>query len=152
MSQEQPGGTRKRRQFTGIPKKIIRTIIVLFSLYLLLYISGVLHYLNVFIYPSRHNALTLLFVLSLTYLLFPATKSAPRDRLPWYDALAIVLSIVVNLYIIINCITIVERSYMLPTGMEQIFTVIIVVLLLEGVRRTTSPVLAIIGLIFFIYP
>ncbi|MFC2003530.1 TRAP transporter permease [Chloroflexota bacterium] len=152
MSEVGSGATGGKRQFKGVAAKVIRVVTVVFPIYLLLYASGALIYLGAFIYPIRHDALTLMFVLVLAYLLYPATKSAPRDRLPWYDAVAIVLSIAVNVYIIINCIVIVTRPYTLPTVMEQAFSVILVVLILEGVRRTTSPALAIIGLIFFIYP
>lgn len=153
VNQSQPSQEgRRRRQYTGAPAKIIRAITVIFPIYLLIYISGVFNYIGIFIYPVRHDALVLMFVLIMTYLFFPATKGAPKDKLPWYDAIAIVLSIVVNLYILINSVWIVERTYMPPTIVEQVFTLIIVALILEGVRRTTGLALAIIGFIFFIYP
>lgn len=142
----------KRRKFSGIPGKIVRAISILFPIYLLLYISGVFNYIDIFIYPVSHRAATLTFVLVMTYLWFPATKGSPRNRLPWYDAIAVVLSIAVNLYIMLYSIAIVERPYQPPTMLEQAFTVIIVLLILEGVRRTSGLALTIIGLVFFIYP
>jgi len=152
VSEVERSETRSRRQYKGIPGTLIRAITVLFPIYLLLYISGVFNYTNIFIYPVSHRALTLMFVLVMTYLWFPASKGSPRDRLPWYDAIAIVLSIAVNLYIVLFSEKLTERLYVPPTILEQAFTLIIVALILEGVRRTTGLTLTIIGLLFFIYP
>ena len=151
-SQPPPSGRRGRRHYTGVTAKIIRIATIVLPAYMLLYMSGVFNYANIFIYPIRHDALVLMFALALVYLYFPATKGAPRNRLPWYDAVAVVLSIAVNLYIIIYTIAIVERPYQPPTLLEQAFTVIIVLLILEGVRRTAGLTLTIIGLLFFLYP
>ena len=39
--------------------------------------------------------------LSCTFLLFPATKKAPRDRVPWYDTLFCIASLLGPIYIMI---------------------------------------------------
>ncbi|MBA7519916.1 hypothetical protein ES705_12004 [subsurface metagenome] len=142
----------RRRQFRGRTGKALRIFTILVAIYLLVYISGVLSYINVFIYPLRHNAFVLMFILVVTYIFYPASRRSPRDRVPWYDIIAILLSIAVNLYIIVDCIEIAKRPYVAPSILEQAFALIIVGLILEGVRRTTSPILTIVGLVFFIYP
>ena len=151
-AQQSPQKQSKRRQFKGRTAKIIRTLNIVIAIYCLLFIVGALNYLNIFIYPLRHYAFVLMFVLVMTYLYYPATQRSSRESVPWYDVVAIILSIVVNLYIIIYSIEIAKRPYIPPTLLEKGLTLIIVVLILEGVRRTTGALLATIGLLFFIYP
>ncbi|WP_307190067.1 hypothetical protein [Geomicrobium sp. JCM 19038] len=61
---------------------LVTIIAVTFSLY---------HLITAFtgppVYVLVHRALHVSFVLVLVFLLFPATKGAARNRLPWYDML-----------------------------------------------------------------
>ena len=153
-SAKKPGPAKKskRRQFQGRAAKIIRFVTIAITIYFLVFISGILNYLDIFIYPERHHAFVLMYVMVMTYIYYPATQKSSREKVPWYDIIAILLSVCVNLYILINSIDIAKRPYIPPTLLEKTFTLIIVGLILEGVRRTTSLLLAGIGLLFFIYP
>jgi TRAP transporter 4TM/12TM fusion protein len=84
--------------------------------------------------------------------MFPAKKSdASRGRIPWYDVLAILLSVVVNAYLYINYEDILRVRR--PAGdLEMVLGVIAVVLIFEAVRRAVSLFLSVLGLLFVIYP
>jgi TRAP transporter 4TM/12TM fusion protein len=87
--------------------------------------------------------------LALVYLHVPAGKG-PRTRLPWYDALAAVAGLVAAFYTAIKY----ERLFMdmpfLPVD-ALISSSIILLLVLEGLRRVAGKVLLIIVLVFIAY-
>lgn len=90
--------------------------------------------------------------LSSAFIIYPAT-SKKRTGVPWYDVILICLSIIVNLYFALHALDIVlygweYRAPLLPT----IFSIILWLLVLEGVRRSTGWVLAGICLVFSVFP
>jgi len=151
MSEEQSIESN-RRVFTGTGGKILKWVTVAFALYCVLYIVGFFQYFGIFIFPRRHDAAFFIFIIALTFIYCPATKHAPRNRVPWYDVLAVILGIAVNVYIIAFALDISSRIYQLPSLLEQAFGLITVILIIEGVRRTAGIALSIIGTLFFIYP
>jgi TRAP-type uncharacterized transport system fused permease subunit len=64
----------------------------------------------------------------------------------------IALSVLVNIYIILNALILANQPHRLPNLFEQSLGVISIILILEGTRRTAGLGLAITGLLFFIYP
>jgi len=153
----------RKRQFRGIPGKIVKWFTVAFAIYCLMYVGGVFQYIDnalsnlnipfsIFIFPLNHDAMFLMFILGFCYLYFPANSHSSRTRVPWYDWIAIGLAILVNAYIISQSLALTTQAHRLPTPFEQALGIITVLLILEGVRRTAGLGLAILGLIFFIYP
>jgi TRAP transporter 4TM/12TM fusion protein len=88
--------------------------------------------------------------LCLTFLLFPATKGALKDKLPWYDGLLALLGFAVGLYITLFHPEIVRRHYA-PTNLELALGVIAVLLVLEATRRAAGWILAGMGVLFILY-
>ncbi|MFH0914196.1 MAG: TRAP transporter permease [Chloroflexota bacterium] len=144
-------GTRRIRVFTGWPARLVTGATALFAIYVLLYIGRVFTFFGLYIYPVQHSAISLLFAMVLCYLLFPARRAGASKKIPWYDLVAILLSMVVNVYLIANYDEIL--SFQRPANVLEItLGCIDIVLILEAVRRSVSPILTILGILFAIYP
>ena len=96
------------------------------------------------------RAVHLAFVLSLVYLLFPASKGMRRDRLNPLDALFVALSLYSLGYLIFNYRTIVTRAGILTTA-DVVVGVIGIVLLFEAARRIIGLPMVIIAAAFLVY-
>ncbi|MFC1969381.1 TRAP transporter permease [Chloroflexota bacterium] len=140
------------RDLTGTPGRILWWFSVLFAIYVVLTLGGVFEMMGIFIEYLRYDALILMYVFILTYIHNPMTKGSPKDRVPWYDIIAIFLGIIVTGYIFIVAEELPRRIMADINTMEITFGMITVVLILEGVRRTIGPVLTVLGILFFIYP
>jgi len=85
--------------------------------------------------------------LAALYLMKPARIGSKRLSVPWYDWIAVILSLVACFYVAINYENILDRLYLRPPEVVVLATVI-VVLVLEGLRRTTGHFLFFFLLIF----
>ncbi|HHY92120.1 MAG TPA: TRAP transporter permease, partial [Firmicutes bacterium] len=91
-----------------------------------------------------------MFMSVMIFLLYPATKNAARDRLPWYDALLDAVAVAGGLYILIDMENIVGRAGA-PTRLDVILGFLMVLIVLEAARRTIGwalPVVAIAALVY----
>jgi len=138
------------RELSGTQKHIVLMLTVGVSLFhLYTGATGVLE-------PRLQRGFHLLFLLPLAFLLFPMTKRAPRDRIPLYDWIWALFAILPSVYVILDKDRLNERW----EGATEVTTlqiwvgIIVVICLLEAVRRSTAPalaglmVLALIHLIF----
>ncbi len=140
------------RQYKGLAGRFLWWLDVLFGTYVVLTMAGIFQMLGLFILSLRYDAIFLMYVLVLTYIYNPMTKNSPRDRLPWYDAIAILLGIICTGYIAIMAAELPERPSAEITTLEVVLGSICVLLVLEGVRRTVGTVLTVLGVLFLIYP
>lgn len=90
--------------------------------------------------------------LSAAFIIYPGS-SKTEDRMPWYDMILVALSVVVNIYFGLHALDIIQFGWeysapLVPT----VFAVILWVLVLEGVRRSSGKVLAAICLVFSLFP
>ncbi|WP_209426539.1 TRAP transporter fused permease subunit [Pararhodobacter sp. SW119] len=102
--------------------------------------------------PQYLYILSLLF-LFITFLTFPAWKTAPMDRVPWYDLVLALASIVVVGYFVANSERALMRGW--EYGAPQTafyFSVAFWLLILEGARRTGGMIIFVVVLLFSIYP
>ncbi|EZH64920.1 C4-dicarboxylate ABC transporter permease [Bacillaceae bacterium JMAK1] len=124
---------------------LVTIIAVTFSLY---------HLITAFtgppVYVLVHRALHVSFVLVLVFLLFPATKGAARNRLPWYDMLLALLSVPSTIYLFVNYTEIVTRGG-LPSTLDVLFGTLLIVLVFEAGRRVTGWALPILASLFVVY-
>ncbi|WP_264371946.1 TRAP transporter permease [Salicibibacter halophilus] len=97
-----------------------------------------------------HRALHVSFVLILVFILFPPTKKAKRDRLPFYDIVLALLSIPSTIYLFVNYEDIVTRGG-LPITEDIIMGSLLVVLVFEAGRRVTGAALPILAFLFILY-
>ena len=135
----------KRRQLTGNMLLFLNVICVVMSVYQL--------YIAAFggdIIANVQRALHLMFGLSICFLLYPATSSGDKSKVPFYDLVLGALGVAANLYIIVFFKEISLRAGMLTTA-DYVFGLILIVVLLECSRRVVGPVLTGIAVFFLIY-
>ncbi len=103
--------------------------------------------------PLEQRSLFLTWFLPLAFLLFPARDSSPKDRPTVPDIIFALLSVLPNLYVLFEAPRIYLRienvDPLLP--MEWVFGIMIIVLLLEAVRRAVTPALMMVAAIMIAY-
>ncbi|MDI6755649.1 MAG: TRAP transporter permease [Thermodesulfobacteriota bacterium] len=135
------------RELTGITGKIVLVIAAVTSLFhLYTGATGVLE-------PRLQRGFHLLFLVPLAFLLFPMTRRSPRDRIPWYDWILAGLAAVPSLYVILDNPSLTARwEGITPvTPWQMLIGGIVLVTLVEAVRRSTAAALAILMVIAFLY-
>ncbi len=90
----------------------------------------------------------LAFALTLATMAFPLTRRSPRDHIPWYDWVLIVLSIVSTLYLIVFRNEIAERPGLWTTGDIVVSSIGMIMLFIAVYRALGLPLVVISG--FFV--
>lgn len=95
----------------------------------------------------------LFFLIPLAFLLFPATKKSPQDRIPLQDWLLAILSAVPSLFVIIEAPRLEGRwEFVTPVlDSELAIGILLVIVLLEAVRRAVAPAMAGLALAAVLY-
>ena len=91
------------------------------------------------------------FVLPLLFILKPATKKAPKDRVPFYDVILALLSIVCCLYITLKSDRLIWDTLIWYSIFHKILAVLTGLLILEASRRSVGWAFAIMAAFFFFY-
>jgi len=120
------------RRLTGRMDAFITTVAVVMSLIHLYAAVGV-------VMTQVLRGIHVMFALFLTFLVFPSLKRV-RNRILWYDYLLSALGIAVILYIFLDFEEFIYRS-VTPTSWDIFFGVLLILLVLEACRRTTSWIL-----------
>ncbi len=134
-----------QRIWTGVPKIIIRILLVAFSLwciYMTLFAT--------FLEEIRLTSFMGLIVLA-GYLIYPASKKSVRPNyIPWYDILIMVLGTGAFLYFTFNAHTIIQQgTRFLPY--QIVIGVIGILALLELTRRCVGVPILCVAAVFIIY-
>lgn len=107
-------------------------------------------FLSLGFYPQQFFATILALALPLAYLTLPARRSAERGIVPWYDALAALVGFLAVAFIAVTYPDLVNKVYFRP--LEAVVPgSILVVLVLEALRRATGWPLVIIVAVFIGY-
>lgn len=97
----------------------------------------------------------LIFALPLAFIFYPATQKSPKEKVPWYDWLLMVLAILPCLYAIINYETIIYRMVQVEevTTAQILLGTLLIVLILEATRRIVGLALTILAAasVFYMY-
>jgi len=95
----------------------------------------------------------LFFLIPLAFLLFPATKKSPQDRIPLQDWLLAILSAVPSLFVIIEAPRLEGRwEFVTPIlDSELAIGILLVIMLLEAVRRAVAPAMTGLALAAVLY-
>jgi len=100
--------------------------------------------------PIQQRTVHLAFVLTLIFLLYPATKNSPKDKPSFFDLMFILLSLVVTTNILLR-----YKALALSGGLynsTDIFLgIVAIVILVEATRRTIGFALPLLAGIFIIY-
>jgi TRAP transporter 4TM/12TM fusion protein len=138
VQQEEGAGNR----LTGWPSVVVTAIAVSMSLFHL--------YAAYDIVPTQPLRYThVAFVLVLSFLLFPMLPRF-KNRIQWFDLIGCVLSIAVMVYALWGGDDFTDRAAV-PERWDVIMGCILVVLVLEAARRTTGPIMPIVGVLFLLY-
>lgn len=88
--------------------------------------------------------------LCLVYLYYPAQRGAERTNVPWYDLIASCLGLFCGLYVSYHYQDLIDRLIDAPWD-AVILSTVLVVLCIEGLRRTVGYALVIIVLFFMFF-
>ena len=149
MSDPDEGGA-VRGLSPGIWRPIADALAILLTLIAIAWALNLPRMVNLGFYPQQFFATVLACTLPLAYLTHPIRRGTPRDRVPWHDVFLAVLSFGVAAYIAVDYPQLVVKIFMRPLDVWVPGSVIIV-LVLEALRRFTGWALVIIIVIFLLY-
>ncbi|MDF2676561.1 MAG: C4-dicarboxylate transporter [Bacillota bacterium] len=132
------------RVLSGNANKIVTIILLSFSLFQL--------YTAIFLgmEPMILRSIHLAFGLSLIFLLYPAQKNMPKDKIHPIDIITAIIATVVCFYIVVFYKDIVYRQGLINTT-DMIIGILAVILVLEAARRVIGMPMVIISLLFIAY-
>ncbi len=141
LVEELEGQTRKLRGGWATAVVVIAVVMSLYHLYAA----------TVPIIRQVHLARHLLFVLVLSFLLYPGTSRSLRRTSPTlWDLTLVVLSVAALGYILVDFEAFIYRSYV-PTTLDLAFGIITILLVLEAARRTVGLALLLVVVAFLAY-
>jgi len=137
--EEEEGPSRRLAGKMGI---FITVVAVLMSLVHLYAAIGI-------IMTQILRGIHVMFVLFLVFLVFPSLKRF-RNRVLWYDYILSALGVAVIVYTFLDFEEFIYRS-VTPTTWDLVFGAILIALVLEATRRTTSWILPVVVGSFLVY-
>ncbi|MGD9576817.1 MAG: TRAP transporter permease [Syntrophorhabdus sp.] len=138
---------RKPDGFLNILTNILLSMIPVIGT---IYITHIPEYIGLTIYKMQYVSLFLTLMLCSAFFTVPAAKKSPRNKIPWYDLLLALLSILSGGYVVAFYPSIVNELGILAFH-RIILGVIIIALVLEATRRLVGWPLVIIGIVFGLY-
>lgn len=130
------------RRLSGKTATFITATAVVMSLFHLYAAVGV-------IMTQALRGIHVMFVLFLTFLVYPAAKRF-QNRINWFDVLLALLGIAVIVYMLIDFEEFIYRS-VIPDFWDKFFGVILILLVLEATRRTSGWIMPAIVMFFILY-
>ncbi len=132
------------RQLTGIFKKAVFVIAVIWSLWQL-YTAG--FGLKP---PTIQRGVHVGFALVLVFMLYPLKRGDKSNKIKWYDFIMLVASIIVVGYHVINFEDLLFRAGAY-TQTDMIISIIALILVIDATRRVAGPVLVSVASAFLLY-
>ncbi|HSD53970.1 MAG TPA: TRAP transporter fused permease subunit [Burkholderiales bacterium] len=142
-----PGDARLEGAFA---RRLVASLATAITLGAVLWSMGIAQLLALPLYTEQFVAAMLSATLALAYLHLPARQGAPRSRVPWYDWLAALAAIGAGMYLAARYPALVDVIMLRPRDAVIVGTLLIV-LLLEALRRGTGPALPVIVVCFLVY-
>lgn len=134
-----------QRIWTGVPKIIVRAILILFSLWCI-YVTLFATFLEEF----RLTSFMALIIL-MGFLIFPAKKGETKpNHMPWYDIVMMILGTGAFLYYTFNVNTIIQQGTRFQTY-QIIIGIIGILALIEVTRRCVGIPILCVALFFVLY-
>jgi TRAP transporter 4TM/12TM fusion protein len=136
----------------GMLDKVAAVIAIVMAIYHILYVSAAFQYVGIYIISVAHNAISLGFMLVLTFLLKPVGggKKA-QTKIPWYDIVFLIASLVGCLYIAVFFAGDISLRAGLGNTYEIVFGVATIVAVLEATRRLVGLPMATVAACFLAY-
>ena len=139
------------RRFKGPLEFFVRILLIVLPVYCFLFLLRIPELFGINLFTGQFFGGFLALLLSLLFLLTPATKKSPRDVLPWYDGILAILGFVGGAYIFFFYPVIsLQRMYQ-ATPLEVVLGLLTMLLILEVVRRLFGWLLVFICGFFIIH-
>lgn len=133
------------RVLEGINAKLVFVIGALMSIFQVYFVSvGVI---DPWIFRAGH----LSFGLVIIFLITPASKKSPKNKISIMDLTFAAISILIFLYIVFNLDELNMRAGVSPTTLDTILSITTLILVLEAARRFFGPILPMVAVVFIIY-
>lgn len=138
------------RQLGPAGRIITRVLLCSLPVLSVIFVLDIPLYFGTSFFAEQYYGVFLALFLTAVFLRVPATKGASRSRLPWYDGLFILLSLIAGGYIAV-------RYPAISKGLGSIYAphvvlgAIMVILLLEATRRVTGWALLSLAIVFILY-
>jgi TRAP transporter 4TM/12TM fusion protein len=111
---------------------------------------GLPRYAGWSLYPQQFIAAALALTLPVAFLTLPARRRSARTRVPWYDLVAALAGLLAAGYIAVAYPDVVNQIFFRPPQ-AWVPGTIVIVLVLEALRRATGWALVIIVAVFIVY-
>jgi len=148
-TQRENGLPSSGRAALPYPRRLVDALAILLTLGGIGWALDAYNRLGIAIYDEQYLAGMLAITLTLAFLKLPATGKV-KTELPWYDALAAVVVFAATGYLAVFYPTIVDLVYLRQADGVTV-SVILIVLLVEALRRATGRVLPILVAVFISY-
>lgn len=144
------GPSQKFRRLKGVSSVCARLSLIMIPIVGTAYVCRLPEYFNLAIYKEQYLGVFLTFLLVSTFFTLPATKTASRDFLPWYDICLVILSFLAGGYVAIFYPQVVPTMGF-PSMTRMVLGGIAIGLLLEAARRLIGWPIVIVSGIFVFY-
>ncbi len=145
------GGIERGRTLSRrAERELVRVVAVLIALVALSYVLDIFISFDITFYKEQFFGLLYGLVFAGGFLVFPATKGAPRDRIALYDYVLASLGLAIGLYVFIAYPAIVLTAGII-TPFKTALGAIAVLIILELTRRIFGWPLVILAAIFILY-
>lgn len=134
----------KTRHLTGYAGKVVFSMLIAFSLFQLY--TGIFGQFTAYIQRTVHLG----FALTLIFLLFPARRGAPKNKIAWYDYILVGLTIVVCGYWPVFYDTMIQQIGSI-NSQQAVIGGLAILLVIEATRRAIGLPITIIATVFMIY-
>ena len=131
------------------PAKLVELLAVLLTIGAIGWALDIYNRVGLALYDQQYLAGMVAIALALAYLKLPL-KGTEKTSLPWYDVAAAVAGFAAATYLAIFYPRISDLIYLRQAD-TVVISVIIIVLLIEALRRATGPVLPILVMVFIFY-
>lgn len=89
------------------------------------------------------------FVMLLIFLLYPVALRF-RDRIRWWDVATALIGVATMVYLVMGGDDLTDRAS-LPNQTDIMVGAVFILLILEATRRTTGPIMPVVGILFILY-
>lgn len=132
------------RDLKGIAGTIVFVLLLSFSIFQLY--TGAFGQFTAYIQRTVHLG----FALTLIFMLYPAKRSTPHKKIPWYDIILIILAVMVTAYWPVFYETLVQQIGTI-SDIQIVIGGIAILLVLEASRRAVGVPIMIIASLFLLY-
>lgn len=150
MVQELIDEPSRYRELPGIGNIITRFLLCALPIAVLVWIFNIPQYFSKIVYNEQFFGLFLAIILIIGFLKVPITKKASRHKLPWYDVVFAILSLIGGGYILLFYPEIVITQGVI-TPVRVMLGTMVILLILEVTRRLFGWTLVITALFFIFY-